>query len=190
MTDYPNWFACYADDFCARHLSHLAGKPGLRFLQIGAFTGDASVWLLDNILTGEGSLLVDVDTWTGSDEPIHKAFDWADVQRVYQERTHRARCDRRIQTIRGPSDEFQAGNGYDFAYVDGDHRAASVLLDGVKAYQGLKVGGLLAFDDYEWSSGKGEAHDPRPAIDVFVNLFAARLELLELGAQAWFRKIA
>ena len=62
MTTYPNWFECYADRYFKAHLTPLAGLPGLRFLQIGAFTGDASLWLLTNILTGPGSTLVDVDT--------------------------------------------------------------------------------------------------------------------------------
>src|SRR4051812_16718910 len=86
MSEDPNWVAAYADGFFERHLTSLAGKPGLRFLQIGAFTGDASVWLLENILTDPSAFLVDVDTWSGSDEPEHEPFDWADVESTYDAR--------------------------------------------------------------------------------------------------------
>ena len=48
-TEYPNWFKQTAEDNFKTQLTPLAGKFNLRFLQIGAFTGDATVWLVDNI---------------------------------------------------------------------------------------------------------------------------------------------
>ena len=75
MQVYPNWFEMTAKENFESQLTPLAGKFGLRFLQIGAFTGDASVWLVDNILTQKNSVLEDVDIWTGSDEEEHKDMD-------------------------------------------------------------------------------------------------------------------
>lgn len=200
MKDYPNWFACYADRFFEFHLTRLKGRPGLAFLQIGAFTGDASVWLLEHILTGAGASLVDVDTWRGSDEPDHEMFDFADVERVYDTRT--APYARRVK-FKGPSRVFfqtapsVLGWSFDFIYIDGDHTAAGVLADAVNAYEVLKVGGLIAFDDYLWQSGRGRLYDPGPAIDVISDLYSDRLEQLDgpvipgsSPLQVWFRKIA
>ena len=68
MTEYPNWFAQTAQNNFTTYLSEYAGKPNLRFLQLGVYTGDASVWLCNNILTDKSSILIDVDTWKGSDE--------------------------------------------------------------------------------------------------------------------------
>lgn len=185
--DYPNWFACYADDFFARHLSHLAGKPDLRFLQIGAFTGDASVWLLDNVLTGPGARLIDVDTWQGSDEPEHEPFDWADV-----ERTHAAKVGFRGEKFHGTSEQFfvRRHGAFDFIYIDGDHTAAGVLSDAVHAFEALKPGGLLAFDDYQWKPyPDAPAHlAPGMAIDTFTACYQDRLDILESGLQVWVRK--
>ena len=82
MTIYPNWFVGRQNNF-ELYLSSFAGKPDLKFLQLGAFTGDASVWMLDNILTDKSSILTDVDTWKGSDESEHKAMDFTDVYNVY-----------------------------------------------------------------------------------------------------------
>ena len=62
------------------YLLPFAGRKELNFLQVGAFTGDASKWLLDNVLTHETSRLVDVDTWRGSDEIAHHEMDWSDVE--------------------------------------------------------------------------------------------------------------
>jgi hypothetical protein len=200
MTDYPNWFNHYAVRFFERHLSPLAGKPGLRFLQIGAFTGDASVWLLENILTGKGSFLVDVDTWEGSDEPEHEPFDWADLERTYDRRTSgwqpasycSGSANAWLVKFKGTSEDFfltPTPNEYDFIYIDGDHTAPAVLNDAVGALRALKPGGLLAFDDYLWKSIDGvETKSPGVAVDAFAAVYADEIEILETGLQVWFRK--
>jgi hypothetical protein len=152
------------------------------------------VWLLDNILTGPGSVLDDVDTWEGSDEAAHKRMDFADVEHVYDERTAAARWSCQLMkhkmTSRAFFDAYHPIPRFDFVYIDGDHTAYSVLNDAMSAYRVLKVGGLLAFDDYQWKSGKGNPHDPGLAIDAFGTVYADRLELLEVGAQVWFRRTA
>jgi predicted O-methyltransferase YrrM len=189
--DYPNWFAHYAEKFFDRHLSPLAGKPGLRFLQIGAFTGDASLWLLDSVLTGKDSTLTDVDTWEGSGEPEHEPFDWSEVERVYDERM----AGRRSSKFKGTSAEFFTASpdaAFDFIYIDGDHTAAGVLSDAVRAFDLLKPDGLLAFDDYQWKPyPDAPAHlAPGAAIDAFALCYRDRLEILEIGLQVWVQKIA
>ena len=189
---YPNWFTMYADGYFSRYLLDYAGKPDLRFLQIGAFTGDATCWLLDNVLTGPGSVLVDVDTWQGSDEEIHRTFDWLDVERTYDERTADARVDGRLVKVKATSRRFFArqDDWFDFVYIDGDHTAFSVLNDAVDAYRVLKVGGLLAFDDYLWESGKGRHNNPATAIEAIHTIYRGRLEVVDTGQQAWFRRVA
>jgi hypothetical protein len=205
MTQYPNWFTCYADRFFDHHLAGFRGGPYLRFLQIGAFTGDATLFLFDYVLTGHGATLVDVDTWEGSDEPEHDAFDFADVERVYDERTAGLVESGCLRKFKGSSLSFFRSRAvleglfglFDFIYIDGDHTAVGVLSDAVHAYPLLKVGGLIAFDDYLWKSGKGRLQDPGPAIDVVADLYSDRLARLENPAfpgegplQVWFRKVA
>jgi predicted O-methyltransferase YrrM len=197
MTTYPNWFACYADKFFARHLMHLAGQPGLRFLQIGAFTGDASMWLVENVLTHETSQLTDVDTWAGSDEPEHEPIDFADVERVYRARVEPFRLELTIQPLKMTSQGFFSGQvlfdtAFDFIYIDGDHTAPAVLSDAVHAFEVLKPGGLLAFDDYQWKPyPDAPAHlAPGMAIDCFTACYQDRVVILEAGLQVWVRKLA
>ena len=86
LNKYHNWFEMTAKQNFESQLMPLAGKFNLRFLQIGAFTGDATVWLVDNVLVTKNSVLEDVDIWTGSDEEEHQAMDWLDVERVYDSR--------------------------------------------------------------------------------------------------------
>lgn len=190
--EYPNWFTCYADQFFGRHLSHLAGKRNLNFLQIGAYTGDASVWLLENILTAESSMLYDVDTWEGSDEPEHEPFDWPDIERVYDGRLTPFKNHVKKKTR---SDWYLSGFGssgpyFDFVYVDGDHAASAVLADALNAFRLLKPGGLMAFDDYQWKPYEGAPPTECPglAIDAFTACYHDQLDILEAGLQVWIRK--
>jgi hypothetical protein len=76
--NYPNWFVGQQYNF-ENHLTPLAGKANIHFLQIGVYTGEASVWLLENILTAPTSLLLDVDTWEGSGESEHTQIDFDKV---------------------------------------------------------------------------------------------------------------
>jgi predicted O-methyltransferase YrrM len=188
MPNYPNWFLQVgADDTFARHLSHLAGTPA-RVLQIGAFTGDASVWLLDNILTHPDAHLVDVEPWTGSGEVEHDQFDWTVVELVY---TLRMIGQRKVWAVRSTSAEFFANcdhdDLFDFIYVDGDHHALTVLHDGLQALDHLRPGGILAFDDYTWGRHLHVADRPAAAIDFILDVCAEGLDLLERGNQVWVR---
>ena len=187
---YPNWFeSTDAIRNFEKHLSHLAGKPDLRLLQIGAFTGDASVWLCENILSDQSSILIDVDTWAGSDEPVHHNMDWNDVLEVYENKISKYK---RVVRLKMTSDQYFAGeiaHQFDFIYIDGDHTAFAVLRDGMNAYEKCKVGGIIAFDDYTWSLGKGDFYDPHYAIDALCHLLIGKVEKIEDNSQLWLRKI-
>ena len=84
---FPKWFYDNATvaDF-ESGLAEFKGKKNLKFLQIGVFTGNASAWLLENILTDPSSLLVDIDPWCGNLQ--HESiYDWDDIQEAYREQT-------------------------------------------------------------------------------------------------------
>jgi len=59
----------------------------------------------------------------------------------------------------------------------------------MNAYEQTVVGGLIAFDDYMWSMGKGDFYDPRYAIDTLIHLLIGRVEKIEDGPQVWLKKI-
>lgn len=192
MTQYVNWFQNDGQNNFYTHLFHtFAGKP-TRYLQIGAYTGDASVWLYENLLKTSDSVLVDVDTWEGSEEPVHYEMNWHTVEALYDTKTLDGRQARKIVKYKGTSDSFFANNreNYDFIYIDGDHTSYGVIKDAVAAYECLNIGGIIAFDDYEWSAGLGVLNEPKLAIDAFWNIYQGRLELILRDYQCWFRKVA
>lgn len=193
MADYPNWFAISAKWYFEKHLPGLASKK-INALQIGAYTGDATLWMFENFLLNENSVLTDVDTWKGSEEAVHDTFDWDDVERVYDNKTHQYSQAEKLIKFRGTSDDFFSASGflnrkYDFIYVDGDHTARAVLKDGMNALEVCAPGGIVAFDDYTWRSGKGATYDPYPAIDALIVAYADKFEVMDKGAQVWLRNV-
>ena len=182
-TIYPNWFDGQKYNFEAQ-LSHLKGKPDLRFLQIGVYTGDASVWLLENILTDQSSMLIDVDTWEGSDEEEHKSISFSEVYEFYKKRM---KPYENMRSARNNSDNFLGHNKttYDFIYIDGAHTTAQVERDANGAWKLLKPNGILSFDDYLWRGGED---CPKPAIDKFLAEHEGQYKMLVDSYQIWIQK--
>lgn len=186
--EYPNWFVSTgAVDNFHRHLQQFKNNP-VHFLQIGAYTGDASKWMLDNILTHPESTLTDVDTWKGSDEDAHHEMDFTDVYKTYTDKVGKYQ-NLTLHTM--TSDEFFRLNDkkFDFIYIDGDHTAFGVMKDLINSYSCLAQGGIIACDDYPWSEGKGVFNEPRPAIDAFFNMTRDYMKVIELNWQVWFKDI-
>jgi predicted O-methyltransferase YrrM len=188
--NYPNWFEMTAKHNFQTYLAEFKDKPNLKFLQLGVYTGDASVWLCNNILTVKGSVLIDVDTWTGSDEESHAEMDFRDVERVYKEKVK----DLPVVSITSRTDEYlirqrtHFTDAYDFIYIDADHTAASVLLDAELSWPLLKSGGVLAFDDYTWGRHLPPSKTPRPGILLFIDKHKEELDTLVINDQYWINK--
>ena len=195
MTDYPNWFAKSAQYNFEEFLTPLAGLYSLRFMQLGVYTGDASLWLCENVLFGEDSLLFDIDTWQGSDEEAHKSIDFDDVYRVYlnkikehDDRILTTQSDTLSFLIHAQYSEF-SNYDYDFIYIDADHTTVGVLLDGELSWPLLKSGGIMAFDDYTWGHESGDPRlAPMVGIDLFLHRHQGEYELLAKNTQVWLRK--
>jgi predicted O-methyltransferase YrrM len=185
---YPNWFQSSLRNF-KNTLDPYKNQPNLRFLQIGAYTGDASIWLLDNILTASSSTLVDVDTWAGSNEEIHKTFDWQDIESVYDERMSRFS---NVKKYKGTSTEYlkSCNEQFDFIYIDGDHTAEGVYSDAVLSLPLLKTNGILAFDDYLWKHDtKDIMLEPKAGIDRFLQENFDNIETVINDYQYWLRSL-
>jgi hypothetical protein len=187
---YPNWFELAAVDYFKLALpKRFAGKPLIDFLQIGAYTGDASKWMLDNILTHETSWLTDVDTWSGSEEEAHKEFDWDELEQFYDDRMSNYK---NVCKMKSRSDDFLKNaeeKHYDFIYIDGDHTAEGVYTDAYLSWPLLKPYGIMAFDDYQWRHDSGNIMlSPKPGIDRFLNEFDGQYKLMIMDEQVWIRK--
>ena len=188
MTEFPDWFSAYAKPNFERFLRLQGRQTRMECLQLGAYTGDASVWMLNNL--GEIEL-TDVDTWEGSDEEAHKSIDFDEVYNIYCNKVERFN---NVSHFRTTTQEFLINKrnrsySFDFIYIDADHTAAGVLLDAELSWDLLKVGGIMAFDDYEWGAHLPASKSPKLGIDLFLERHAGEYELLESGLQVWIRKV-
>lgn len=179
---FPNWFEAQSH-FFERNVP----TGPLRVLQIGAYTGDATEWLLNN---REIQHIVDVDTWGGSEENQHKVIDFSDVESFYRARF---KDDIRVSPHKMTSDEYFAtytnvNLPFDLIYIDGDHTAVQVALDAFNAWRCLKSGGIMAFDDYQWWDNPDEYLRPKRGIDAFLEVCKGKYDLLDVGYQVWVRK--
>lgn len=196
MTDtekFPNWFAMTAKhNFTMFALLPLNVDKPLSCLQIGTFVGHASEWIAKNLLKNPNSFLDDVDTWEGSDEEVHHAMDFSEVEAAYDQRVGKWHKTGQVRKHKGFSGDFfrTCDTQYDLIYIDGDHTAVGVLRDAVDADRHLKVGGIMAFDDYTWSQGGSPLLDPKPAIDAFLHIYGDKYELQGMNAQVWVKKVA
>lgn len=191
-SDYPNWFVRGAQHNFEQFLIPLAGVDNLHFMQLGVFTGDASVWLCENVLTGEKTRLYDVDTWEGSDEIAHKTMDFASVYDTYRAKTDHYP---QIFKIANTTKDFLRLNylafkdSMDFIYIDADHTTVGVLIDAELSWDWLKSGGIMAFDDYTWTEGSGDPRlEPRVGIDLFLHKHLGNYETLAINNQYWIKK--
>ena len=188
LNKYPNWFEMTAKGNFKEQLTGFADKPGLRFLQIGVFTGDASVWLMENILTQKDSVLEDVDTWAGSDEAEHNDMDFSDVEKTYDEKVASYKNIIKYKTDSTSYLKSLEVPTFDFIYIDGDHTAEGVLRDAVLSWRLLNPGGIIAFDDYTWIDPRGIAYQPKWSIDTFVTIVKEDSEILTVNSQVWLKK--
>lgn len=189
---YPNWFAVTAQHNFEKHLLPLAGQEGLHFLQLGAYTGDATTWLCKNVLN-ESCSLWDVDTWEGSDEEAHESIDFKEVIKIYKSKIKDFKY---VSPIAMTTHSFLVSTMaqmrqeyFDFIYVDADHTTVGVILDAELSWPMLKSGGIMAFDDYNWGSNLPLHLRPRPGIDLFLLRHEGEYELLEKNEQVWIKKL-
>ncbi|MCS6910321.1 MAG: class I SAM-dependent methyltransferase [Anaerolineae bacterium] len=178
----------YTKDYVTSHaqnwrvwLGDWIGKPETHFLEIGSYEGRSSVWFLQNVLTHPTSTLDCVDPFINKGSEARFDHNICRSGRARQVRKHK-----------GPSDAIlpELPRAYfDVVYIDGSHRAADVLLDAALSWHLLKCGGLMIFDDYLWGTGKPAAQRPQTAIDLFLEAYAPRLEVIHQGYQVAVRRV-
>lgn len=180
-----------------------------RVLEIGSFEGMSACYLIQNIAFKRPLEIHCVDTWEGGIE--HQPDGAAPVKMGIVESRFHENTSKCVESAAHPVDlrvhkllshhalarmlASGSDESFDFIYIDGSHQAPDVLADAVLSFKLLRVGGILAFDDYLWEEplpgGTDPLRCPKPAVDAFVNIHIRKLKLLNapLG-QLYVRKIS
>ena len=163
-------------------LSSFKGKPDIHYLEIGVNQGRSAIWALENILTDPSAKLTGIDIFP----------DGTGLKERYLSNLKLSGDANKTKTIEGFSQvELRKLplNSFDIIYIDGDHRAKSVLADAVLSFDLLKNGGILIFDDYLWLAEKKPAElTPKIAIDSFITAYRNSLEIIYRGADLFIKK--
>ncbi|MDX1374723.1 MAG: class I SAM-dependent methyltransferase [Burkholderiales bacterium] len=172
-----------------------------KVLEVGSYEGASACYLINSIAQHSALEIHCIDSWEGGAEHQPDGAAASDMKAVEGRFTYNVQL--AIDAVPNPvelvvhkesSDMalarlLAAGkrNYFDFVYIDGSHQAPDVLADAVLAFRLLRVGGLLAFDDYLWAEklpyGKDPLRCPKPAIDAFVNLNFRRLNVVPASPQ-------
>ncbi len=145
----------------------------LKILEIGCWEGLTSYFFASYF---HNSQLTCVDTWRGSDEhkdPRLQNRGYLDAIETKFNNNVSPFSDRIIK-YKGASHDFfyqlKENNKFDIIYIDGSHYCNDVMIDAIKAFENLKVGGLLIFDDYLWSYYPNILENSAAAINLFLKM--------------------
>lgn len=178
----PNW---------TEWLGHLKDKPGACGLELGTFEGDSAHWFLENIFTHPTSEYTCIDTFEGSEEHHLAGIDCSQIEAAT--RAKLAVFGPRVHIEKGYSNEVMKiyrRPYFDMAYIDAAHDAMNVLRDSVIAFDLLKVGGVMIWDDYQWGIFPDAMDCPKLGVDSFINCFGRQLEIIGMGYQVAAKRVA
>lgn len=185
-----NWFDSTAKNVWEQLIPQINPR---KILEVGSYEGASACYLINKLAKDNNIEIHCVDTWDGGIEHKEGGADMNSVEAHFNHNVQLA-----IKTALNKVDLFlhkgssdlqlsrlindNKKNYFDFIYIDGSHQAPDVLCDAVLGFRLLKVGGIMAFDDYLWAEnlayGKDPIRCPKPAIDAFTNLYCRKLQIL------------
>lgn len=172
----------------------LEGFRPQRILEIGSYQGRSTCHFIETVMKYHDSMqIVCIDSWQGGQEHQTDKYNFNESERMFQ-------YNMQVAKQRFPNVDIVVSKGYshdkmiellaqgyanyfDMVYVDGSHEAPDVLFDAVLAHKLTRVGGVIAFDDYLWSSLPDTQQDHyllvKPAVDAYVNTYQRKLRVIQ-----------
>lgn len=167
-----------------------------KILEIGSFEGRSACYLIEKSTEYNKIELHCIDTWEGGTE--HQKGErteavMSDVETRFHKNITIAQNNAKHSVDLSVHKKLSSialaglialghGESFDLIYVDGAHQAPDVLTDATMAFQLLRVGGLLIFDDYLWYMEDVGQQDvlnmPKLAIDAFTNIFQRKMRIM------------
>ena len=188
----------FSTDWAASHffdwsilLKDLRQKP-VRILEIGSWEGRSALFFLNYL---PRSRIVCIDPFEGNVEHHANPY-FADLalKSEAQFESNLAAFGERVEKFKGSSTDILpklgvAGRRFDLAYIDGSHLAADVYHDAVLTWPLMAAGGIVVFDDYEWSMLDTDEQAPKPGVDAFLAAHTRQYRELARGYQVAIQKL-
>jgi predicted O-methyltransferase YrrM/glycosyltransferase involved in cell wall biosynthesis len=169
-----------------------------RILEIGTFAGTSIIEMLKLYPEAKGFA---IDTWKNYDEDgieILKNMEQNQIEKLFYENIKIANMSDRIKGIKGDSVDklcelIEAGQQFDFIYVDGSHKCLDCYTDMILGWQLLRKGGILAVDDILYNINKVQQGDllgyPFMAKKHFMEKYAGHYKIISDAARLFIQKI-
>lgn len=137
-------------------------------LEVGCFEGRSTTWLIDNILSNDGSTLVAIDPFLSDDptSPVdnttYDRFKFNISQSKYPDKvTHFQDRGENVYPL-------LTKESYDICYVDACHMPWHIVNDMCNVWNLTKVGGIMICDDYGSDNRFGTKYSPNEAMKYFI----------------------
>jgi predicted O-methyltransferase YrrM len=198
--DYSQWFSgkTFSTDWSSPHFptweSLLRGRRNetLKVLEIGSWEGRSAVFFLAFFRNGHVTC---VDTFEGSVEH-HAKEKWSAALPQIEARfdSNLAEFSGRFEKIKLPSYRAlpalkMAGRSFDVIHVDGSHHSDDAYSDASESWPMLESGGLMIFDDYEWTFFDEPDRTPKQGIDRFLREHVDEYRELHRGYQVIIQRL-
>jgi predicted O-methyltransferase YrrM len=162
-------------------------KHPARFLEVGSFEGRSACWLLQNALTDPRDRLTCVDPFEtyGALDGGGAVSGYYEYEAIFDQNMCEIAAGSRLKKIKGLSQEVLRTlplGSYDGCYIDGSHYTRDVLRDAVLAFDLIRVGGFILFDDYPYAPAQDQV--VRDAIDAFLSIYQQDINVV-LRAAGW-----
>lgn len=160
----------------------------IKTLEIGSWEGMSTLYILSTLPRAKHT---SVDTWAGADE--HQGDELLNrIENHFDRNTIKYKD--RLTKFKGTSFNFFnsviGSENFDLIYIDGSHHTDDVLIDAIKGFEQLKIGGLMIFDDYFWKYYKNAIDNPAGAVNIFLSLKLGCYEILAVYGQLILRKLS
>lgn len=156
------------------HLQPFLNRAGINIVEVGCYQGMSTCWLLDKILVHPTDRLI----------CIEQNFD-----RKLRENIAKTGVESKTTLLEGDVHQSLASlpsNSFDLVNLQDKCKLADhIQQDATLAWELLKVGGILVFNDYGWSNPAYPKHQPKQGIDLFLDTIRDRWELIHRAPQAF-----
>ena len=185
-----DWFTHCIPYWVTTIEKYLKPYDNLNALEIGAFEGRSAHFLC---WYSDKTNLVCVDTWQNLGENEGTNYVAAAIEERFDHNVKEFGS--RIKKFKGTSLSYflsveSQKKQYDFIYIDGSHQSDDVIIDAIKCFKLLKVGGIMIFDDFLWKYYEYHKNNPCSAISAFLALKKSELRIIYLGYQVHVLKLA
>ena len=157
------------------------------YLEVGSFEGGSLTWFTEALANYNDKFTIYcVDTWEGGEDHDKGIMQAVESRFDFNLEVLRRRYAADIYKIKAQSylalSQLLVNQNFvehfDLIFIDGSHQSPDVILDCCLAYKLLKRGGVLILDDYIWRHELGILHEPKLAIDSFVNIYRDKLAFI------------